>query len=200
MSRVVEFFFDFMSPYSYLAATRVEAVVAPAGASVRYRPCFLPGVLRATGNRGPAEIPAKLAHTFKDLSDWTEALGLPPLQVPATFPFLTTQANRAALVAIDEGQGNAFVRPMFEAIWRDGRDGSDEGVIAEVLTAAGLDAARVLAAASSPALKERLKAATDEAVARGAYGVPTFFLGDEMFVGNDRLDFVARRLARPRAG
>jgi 2-hydroxychromene-2-carboxylate isomerase len=197
MSRVVEFFFDFMSPYSYLAATRVEAVAAAHGARVSYRPCFLPGILRATGNRGPAEIPAKLAHTFKDLSDWTDALGLPPIRVPETFPFLTTQANRAALVAVDEGRGGAFVRPMFEAIWRDGRDGSDEAVLSEVLTAAGLDAPKVLALASSPPLKDRLKAATDEAVQRGAYGVPTFFVEGEMFVGNDRLDFVARRLARP---
>jgi 2-hydroxychromene-2-carboxylate isomerase len=196
MSRAVEFFFDFMSPYSYLAATRIEAVASASGASVVYRPCFLPGVLRATGNRGPAEIPAKLAHTYKDLLDWTLALGLPPIQVPAAFPFLTTQANRAALVAIDEGRGSPFVRAMFDAIWRDGRDGSDEAVIGEVLQACGLDAQRVLTQASSPACKERLKAATDEAVQRGAFGVPTFFVEGEMFVGNDRLDFVARRLGR----
>jgi 2-hydroxychromene-2-carboxylate isomerase len=196
MNGQVEFFFDFMSPYSYLAATRIEAVVGAAGGAVVYRPCFLPGLLKATGNRGPAEIPAKLAYTFKDLSDWARALNLPPIRVPETFPFLTTQASRAALVAIDEGQGPAFVRAMFDAIWRDGKNGADEAVIGEVLSACGLEGPRVLALASSQGLKDRLKAATDEAMQRGAFGVPTFFAKGEMFVGNDRLDFVAKRLQR----
>lgn len=194
MSGAVEFFFDFMSPYSYLASTRVEAMVQPA--AVVWRPCFLPGILRATENRGPAEIPAKLAHLMKDLNDWSEHLGLPPIRLPETVPFLATQANRCALVALDEGKGAAFIKAMFRAIWCEGRSASDGQVIAEVLTAAGLDAASVLAQAATPALKDRLKAATEEAVARGAYGVPAFFIGEELFMGNDRLDFVARRLVK----
>ncbi|MBM4778044.1 MAG: 2-hydroxychromene-2-carboxylate isomerase [Archangiaceae bacterium] len=196
MSGAVEFFFDFMSPYSYLASTRVEAMVHPT--PVVWRPCFLPGILRATENRGPAEIPAKLAHLMKDLNDWTEHLGLPPVRLPETVPFLATQANRCALVALDEGKGGPFITAMFRAIWRDGRSASDPQVLSEVLTSAGLDAAKVLDLAAGQPMKERLKAATDEAVSRGAFGVPAFFIGDEMFVGNDRLDFVVRRLARAR--
>lgn len=192
MSGAVEFFFDFMSPYSYLASTRIEAMVQPSG--VVWRPCFLPGLLRATDNRGPAEIPAKLAHLMKDLNDWSEHLGLPPIRLPETVPFLATQANRCALVALDEGKGAEFIKPMFRAIWCQGRSANDGQVIAEVLTAAGLDAASVLTQAATPALKDRLRAATEEAVARGAYGVPAFFVGDELFMGNDRLDFVVRRL------
>lgn len=197
MSGTVEFFFDFMSPYSYLASTRVEAMVGAAEGTVRWRPCYLPGLLRATGNVGPGQIPAKGAYAFKDLLDWTEHLGMPPLIVPETFPFAAAQADRCALVALDEGKGPAFSKAMFAAIWRDGKDPNDAAVVAEVLTACGLDAAAVAAKAASPELKERLKAETDEAVRRGAYGVPTFFVGDEMFVGNDRLDFVVRRLQRP---
>lgn len=196
MSGAVEFFFDFMSPYSYLASTRVEAMVHPT--PVIWRPCFLPGILRATENRGPAEVPAKLAHLMKDLNDWTEHLGLPPVRLPETVPFLATQANRCALVALDEGKGVPFIKAMFRAIWRDGRSASDSQVLSDVLTSEGLDAARVLELAASQPLRDRLKAATEEAVSRGAFGVPAFFVGDEMFIGNDRLEFVVRRLTKVR--
>ncbi|MBL8922785.1 MAG: 2-hydroxychromene-2-carboxylate isomerase [Myxococcaceae bacterium] len=195
MARLVEFFFDFMSPYSYLAATRVEAMVGPAGGEVGWRPCFLPAVLKATGNQGPGENPVKLPYVMKDVVAWAELLGLPPLVIPEGFPFLATQADRCALVALDEGKGPAFCKAMFNTIWRDGRT-PDEAAISDVLGAVGLDAAKVHALASSQPLKDRLRANTDEAVRRGAFGVPAFFVGDELFMGNDRLDFVVRALAR----
>ncbi len=198
MSTAVEFFFDFMSPYSWLAATRIEAMVAPVGGEVVWRPCFLPAILKATANRGPAEIPAKLAYVTKDLVDWCRFLGLPEFGLPEGFPFLATQADRCALVAADRGKAGPFARAMFDAIWKERRDATSPEVIGAVLGAVGLDADEVLALASSPELKNRLRAASDEAVGRGAFGVPTFFVGDEMFVGNDRLDFVVRRLATRR--
>lgn len=194
MAQQVDFYFDFMSPYSYLASTRIEAMVGGAGGTVSWRPCFLPALLKATDNRGPGQIPAKLAWTMKDVVDWAEFLGLPPVKVPDTFPFLATQANRCALVALDEGKGPAFCVEMFAAIWRDGIDPNDPAALAEVLRKVGLDPERVLPLATSQPLKDRLRASSDEAVQRGAFGVPTFFIGDEMFVGNDRLDFVVRRL------
>ncbi len=194
MSGQVEFFFDFMSPYSYLASTRVEAMVGGAGASVSWRPCFLPALLKATDNRGPGQIPAKIPWVMKDLADWADFLGLPPVKIPDTFPFLATQANRCALVAIDEGKCAAFCVAMFAAIWRDGLDPNDPVVLGDVLSQVGLDAERVLPLAASQPLKDRLKADSEDAVRRGAFGVPTFFIGEEMFVGNDRLDFVVRRL------
>lgn len=198
MSTPVEFFFDFMSPYSYLAATRVEAMVAPVGGEVVWRPCFLPAILRATDNRGPAEIPAKLAYITKDLVEWCRVLGLPEFGLPEGFPFLATQADRCALVAGDRGKAGPFSRAMFDAIWKERRDATSPEVIGVVLRSVGLDADEVLALASSPELKTRLRTVSDEAVARGAFGVPTFFVGDEMFVGNDRLDFVVRRLRAAR--
>lgn len=194
MSGQVEFFFDFMSPFSYLASTRVEAMVGAAGGSVSWRPCFLPAILKATDNRGPGQIPAKIPWVVKDLADWADFLGLPPVKIPDTFPFLTTQANRCALVANDEGKGAAFCLAMFAAIWRDGLDPNDPLVLSAVLRAVGLDAERVLPLAASQPLKDRLKAESEDAVRRGAFGVPTFFIGEEMFVGNDRLDFVVRRM------
>lgn len=196
MSGQVEFFFDFMSPYSYLASTRVEAMVGAAGGSVSWRPCFLPALLKATDNRGPGQIPAKLPWVVKDVADWADFLGLPPLKIPDSFPFLATQANRCALVALDEGKGPAFCVAMFAAIWRDGLDPNDPAVLGDVLRKVDLDADRVLPLAASQPLKDRLRAESEDAVRRGAFGVPTFFIGDEMFVGNDRLDFVVRRLTR----
>lgn len=195
MARQVEFFFDFMSPYSYLASTRVEAMVGAAGGEVVWRPCFLPAILKATGNQGPGENPFKLPYVLKDVVAWAEHLGLPPLMVPEGFPFLATQADRCALVALDEGKGPAFCKAMFSAIWRDGRT-PDEAATSGVLAAVGLDAPRVQALAASQPLKDRLRANTDEAVRRGAFGVPAFFVGDELFMGNDRLDFVVRALGR----
>jgi 2-hydroxychromene-2-carboxylate isomerase len=194
MSGHVEFFFDFMSPFSYLASTRVEAMVGGQGGVVSWRPCFLPAILKATDNRGQGQIPAKIPWVLKDLANWAEFLEIPPVRVPDTFPFLATQANRSALVAIDEGKGATFCVAMFAAIWRDGRDPNDSSVLADVVRSVGLDAEMVLARAASQPLKDRLKAQSEEAVRRGAFGVPTFFIGDEMFVGNDRLDFVVRRL------
>lgn len=194
--RTVEFFFDFMSPYSYLAATRVEALLAPVGGMVAWRPCLLPAILKATENRGPAEIPAKLPYLAKDLERWCELLGLPAFGLPEGFPFLATQANRCAIVAADRGKGGVFARAMFDVIWRDRRDATSAEVIGEVLERTGFDAAEVMTLASAPELKNRLRAASDEAVTRGAFGVPAFFVGTELFIGNDRLDFVVRHLAR----
>lgn len=195
MARRVEFFFDFMSPYSYLASTRVEAMVGGVGGEVVWRPCFLPGVLKATGNQGPGENAVKLPYVVKDVVAWAEHLGLPPLLIPDGFPFLATQADRCALVAVDEGRGPAFCKAMFSAIWRDGRT-PDEAAISDVLSAVGLDPATVHALAATQPLKDRLRANTDEAARRGAFGVPAFFVGDELFMGNDRLDFVVRALQR----
>lgn len=186
----MELYFDLMSPYSYLASTRVEPMVEAAGGEVVWRPCFLPGLLTATGNRGPAEIPAKASWVIKDLGDWTKALGLPPVTIPETFPFLAAQADRCALVAADEGKGGAFAKAAFVAIWRDGRDANDPAMLDEVLSSVGLEGPAVRARAASAELKARLRDETARAVERGAFGVPTFFVEDELFVGNDRLDFV----------
>jgi len=195
MARTVEFFFDFISPYSYLASTRVEAMAKRVGATVRWRPFFLPGVMKATGNHGPTSIPAKAAWVWKDVQDWSKYLGLPPMVLPETFPFLATQANRVALVMDEKGRIREFAEPTFRRIWVEGHDVSDPATLAAILTGLGEDPAPILERAQSQELKDRLRANTDEAVQRGAFGAPTFFVGDELFVGNDRLDFVERALA-----
>jgi 2-hydroxychromene-2-carboxylate isomerase len=187
----LEFFYDFTSPYRYLASTQVEAVAARAGAAVRWRPFLLGGVFKATGNRAPLETPAKGRHMLVDLQRWARRLGV-PLRFPGTFPIPTVLALRCALAAEAHGRLVPFSQAVFRAAWADGQDVSSPEVLAGLADAVGLDGAALVAAA--PGFKEALVRNTAEAVERGAFGAPTFFVGQDLFVGNDRLDFVEAAL------
>lgn len=188
----LEFFYDFVSPYSYLASTRVEAEAARVGGTVRFRPFLLGGVFHATGNKAPIEIAAKGRHMVTDLGRWARRLGV-PFAWPARFPVLTVLPLRAAFAAEKAGQLVPYTHALFRAYWADGRDISDPAVVQDAATKAGLDGAALVAAA--PDYKDALKAQTQEAVDRGSFGAPTFFVGQELFVGNDRLDFAVEALA-----
>jgi len=188
----LEFFYDFVSPYSYLASTRVEAEVARVGGTVRFRPFLLGGVFNATGNKAPIENPAKARHLATDLGRWAKRLGV-PFAWPSQFPLLTVLPLRAAFAAEKAGLLVPYTHAMFRAYWAEGRDISSPAVVQEVATKAGLDGAALVAEA--PNHKDALKAQTQEAVDRGSFGAPTFFVGQEMFIGNDRLDFAIEALA-----
>ena len=193
MPKTLQFYFDLMSPYSYLAATQVEAVVARTSGSLKWRPVYLPGVFKATGNTGPTAVMAKAMYTLKDLNDWAQWLKLRPMVLPSTFPFIAAQADRVALM-LDEALVGRFVRHLGARIWHDGADCSQPEVLAEAISAVGADPVATMASAQTQEAKDRLRASTDELVERNGYGVPTFFIGDEMFVGNDRLHFVERAM------
>lgn len=186
----LEFFYDFTSPYSYLASTQVEAVAARAGASLRWRPFLLGGVFKATGNRAPIETVAKGRHMWVDLERWARRLQV-PLRRPRTFPVPTILALRAALAAPAERLPEA-THALFRAVWVEDREVGDPAVLAAVLGEAGLPGAALVAAA--PDQKAALVAQTQEAVDRGSFGAPSFFVGEQLFVGNDRLDFVEAAL------
>lgn len=189
--KALEFFYDFVSPYSYLASTRVEALARRTGATLRWRPFLLGGVLKATENKAPADTPAKYRHLKIDLARWARRLGV-PLAWPERHPFPTVLAMRCALVAEARGALVAFTHAAFRAAWAEGRDLTSPDVLSAIASSIGLDGASLVAAA--PEQKAALVAQTEEAVRRGAFGAPTFFVGDEMFVGNDRLDFVEEAL------
>ncbi len=189
----LEFFYDFVSPYSYLASTRVEEIARRAGATVRFRPFLLGGVFKATGNHAPLETAAKLRHMWIDLARWARRLDI-PLKAPNPFPFASILALRAALAADKRGQVVPFTHAVYRAAWGEGRDVASPDALANVLTAAGLDGPGLVAAA--PDFKAALVEQTEEAVRRGAFGAPTYFVGEDMFVGNDRLDFVEEALRR----
>ena len=193
MSRRLEYFFDYVSPFSYLADTQIPALAERAKAEVLYRPMLLGGVFKATGNQAPVNIPAKGKYMSTELGRWTKRYGVRFTFNP-TFPINTVGLMRAALVTIQEGSFRAYHDAIFRAMWRDSMNLGDEGVVREVIEKAGLDANRILERTQEPAIKEQLKAATAEAVQRGAFGAPSIFVGDELFWGCDRLDFVEEAL------
>jgi 2-hydroxychromene-2-carboxylate isomerase len=189
--KTLEFFYDFVSPYSYLASTRVEELVRRTGAELSWRPFLLGGVLKATGNKAPADTPAKYRHLKVDVDRWARRLRV-PLAFPERHPFSTVLAMRCALAAEARGNLAPFTHAAFRAAWVEGRDLTSPEVLSGVALSVGLDGASLVAAA--PDYKAALTSQTEEAVRRGAFGAPTFFVGEEMFVGNDRLDFVEQAL------
>lgn len=194
MQKTLEFFFDLLSPFSYLASTQVEAVCARTGAALAWKPFLLGAVFKATENASPLNNPHKAAYLLKDLQRWADHYGLPPFTFPSEFPFRVVDADRLVLVAAEQGKAGAFARAAFDAIWAGGKDLGKPEALAPVLTSVGMDPAISLERAGSVEIKDALKRNGEEAVARGAFGAPTFFIGDEMYLGNDRLAFVERAL------
>lgn len=196
MTREVEFFFDVGSPASYLAATQLPRICQQTSATLTYRPMLLGGVFQATGNASPAAIPAKGRYVFADLERHARSYGVPFKRNPH-FPINTLLLMRGAIaMQLKHAERfHAYLDAVFRAIWVDGRDMNDASVVAGVLHEAGIDAAMVMAEITDPEVKAALKATTEEAVARGVFGAPSFFVGDAMFFGQDRLEFVRQALA-----
>ena len=196
MGKQVEFYFDFGSPYSYLAYTQLPAIAAACGAQVAWRPMLLGGVFKATGNHSPVEIPAKGKWLQRDLQRWAARYGAVFRQNPH-FPVNTLVLMRGAAGLQMRGMDfDRYVATIFHAMWEEPRNLGEPAELAAVLRQAGFDADDFLALVNDAAVKEQLKKNTEEAVARGVFGAPTFFVGEEMFWGQDRLDFVAEALAR----
>lgn len=185
----VDFWYEFASTYSYPAAMRVEGVARAAGVELRWRPFLLGPIFGAQGwNDSPFNIyPAKGRYMWRDLARICEAEGL-ALQEPLRFPQNGLKAARLALLGAEEDWGPAFTRAVYEANFAARKDISDDTVLDAILRELGLDAAALMAQANAPEHKERLKAQTNEAAARGLFGAPSFTVGDELFWGNDRLE------------
>lgn len=197
MPKRVEFYFDFISPAAYLAWTQLPHVCADTGATLVYKPMLLGGVFQATGNSAPITVPLKGSYLFVDLSRFAQRYAV-PFELNPHFPFNTVVLMRmaVALVEREDARFAAFCDAIFKAIWADAKALGDPEVLAAVLTQAGLDPEELLALASEPDVKNALKAATEAAVARGVFGAPTMFVGEQMFWGQDRLDFVREALSR----
>ena len=195
MSTAIEFYFDVGSPAAYLAWTQLPAIARAAGAEIEYRPFLLGGVFQATGNRSPMEVPAKGQYMQDDLQRFAKRYGVPFRHNPH-FPINTLTLMRGALglQMRDPLRMVPYVDAVYRAIWVDGKNMNDPATVAGVLQQAGFDPDKLLALAQDPAVKDELKVVTQEAVARGAFGAPTFFVGDQMFWGQDRLDFVKEAL------
>ena len=193
----VEYFFDYVSPFAYLADTQLPALAQRTGAEIVHRPFFLGGVMQATKNSPPITVPNKGRYMFVEIQRWAKRYGVPANPNPH-FPVNTLTAMRVAVAALGEPRFGDLHRALFRAVWVDGKNLADEAVLEATVAAAGLDAAALLPRAKEQAAKDALRRNTEEAVERGAFGAPTFFVGDEMFWGNDRLDFVEEALGGQR--
>ena len=188
-----EYFFDYVSPFAYLADTQLPALLQRTGAEIVYRPFLLGGVMQATKNSPPINVPSKGKHMFTDLNRWAKRYRV-ELNPSPHFPVNTLHAMRAAVAALGDPRFGDFHRAMFRAVWVEGRNLGDEAELRAAIDAAGLDGAALLARSKEADVKDALRRNSDEAVERGAFGAPTFFVGDEMFWGNDRLDFLEEAL------
>jgi 2-hydroxychromene-2-carboxylate isomerase len=196
MARSVEYFFDFGSPTSYLAWTQLPKIAAETGAEIVWRPMLLGGVFKATGNASPVTVPAKGRWMNGDILRWAKRYGV-PFRFNPHFPIntLTLMRGAAGLQMRQPDDLMRYLEVVHRAMWESPVNLGDPAVLADTLAAAAFDAEAFMALVTDPEVKARLVANTEEAVARGAFGAPTFFVGDAMFFGQDRLDFVREALA-----
>jgi 2-hydroxychromene-2-carboxylate isomerase len=196
MRKSVHFFFDVGSPASYLAWTQLPGLCVQYEADLLYRPMLLGGVYQATGHASPATIPVKGRYTQMDYERHARRYGV-PLKGNPHFPIITLFLMRAVTgVQLRQPERlQELLACVFKGLWIDALDLNQPQLTADVLAGGGFDPAEIDRLTQDPATKAALKATTEEAVQRGAFGAPTIFVGDEMFFGQDRMDFVREALA-----
>ena len=196
MNKTLEFFFDLGSPTTYLAYTQLPGICAETGSQLAYQPILLGGIFKATGNASPITIAAKGRYMLQDLARYAKRYGV-PLTFNPHFPINTLTLMRA-VTGIQLHQPERFIDfidCLFRALWVDGRNLGDPPVVAQVLAEHGFDPAQVLELTQDEAVKDALKHKTEEAIARGVFGAPSLFVGQQLFFGQDRLDFVREALS-----
>lgn len=196
MSKTVEFYFDLGSPATYLAYTQLPKICAQTGSQLTYIPMLLGGVFKATGNASPAMIPAKGRYMFQDLDRYAKRYNV-PLKYNPHFPINTLMLMRA-VTGVQLRQPErflAFIDCLFTALWVEGRSLDDPATVAAVLKENDFDPNEVLALTADEEVKAALKENTEKAVQRGVFGAPSMFIDNQLFFGQDRLDFVLEALS-----
>jgi 2-hydroxychromene-2-carboxylate isomerase len=193
MPKTFDFFYDLGSPYSYLASTQLAGVEQRTGAKARLFPVTLGGLRKSTGHQLPP--PQQLKYMSEDTARWAQEYGV-PMQIPRAFPVSTIQALRACIAADRQGKGEDAMHVLFSTYWAEGEDISQAPVIEGALKNAGLDGTALVAQTEQQEIKDALRKNTDLALARGVFGVPTIFVGERSFWGNDRLRFAEAELRR----
>jgi len=196
--RRIEFYFDCSSPWTWLAFEQALKLFPPTLASIEWKPILVGGVFNAVNPSVYAArenpVPAKLAYARKDLQDWARYVGI-EIGQPPVFPVNSVKAMRGAFVALEHDLLVPYARNVFRRYWTDLADISQDAVLGSIVEETGLDRADFFARIGQQAYKDRLRANTEELIARGGFGSPTLFLdGDDMYFGNDRLVLLRQRL------
>jgi 2-hydroxychromene-2-carboxylate isomerase len=198
VTKSFEFLFDFGGPNSYLAHKVLPDMCARTGAEAVYVPILLGGLFKLTNNQAPliryAETPAKRDYEMLEFDRFVRANAL-PFRMNPHFPINSMLLMRGAVAAKRQGCLMPYVEVIMTAMWEEGDNTGDEAVVRRVLDGGGLDADALVAACNDPEVKSELAANTEKAAARGAFGVPTFFVGEDMFWGKERLGQVEAALA-----
>ena len=195
MPKTLEFFFDVVSPASYLAWTQIPGIVEKTGANVIYRPMFLPGVFEKAGSESPITVPAKGKWVFEDFVRHASLYNV-PFQMNRKFPQSSVYAMRGLNAYREQPEFKALGDGFFNAMWVNDQDINDPEIVEKLVLNADIDIAEYLKKMSDPEVKKSLFDVTDEAVSRGVFGAPTFFIGETMHWGQDRLNFVEEDLLR----
>ena len=194
MSKTLEFYFDFGSPTAYLAHKRLGQLAEQYDLEVVYRPMLLGGVFKASGNNSPVAVPAKGKYMLEtDLPRFAKRYGA-PLNFNPHFPINTLNLMRGVIAAERLDCVEPYVNAMFDAVWVDGKNMGDPEVVAAALADTGLDVTALLELSQDAEVKAELISRTEEAVARGCFGAPSMFMEDDLYFGQDRLDFVEEAL------
>ena len=190
----LDFYFDFGSPASYLAYKRIRQLESQYDLTVHWMPMLLGGVFKATGNVSPVTVPAKGNYMVnQDFPRFAKRYGV-PMQFNPYFPINTLNLMRGAVAAQSEGVFDTYADAVFDAMWQQAIDLGQVDAVVRTLQEAGLDAMSLLALTQEDVIKQTLIANTNQAVDRGVFGAPTMFVGDEMYFGQDRLDWIEDHL------
>ena len=196
MTRAIEFYFDFLSPYSYLANTQLPALARQHGAEIVYKPFQILELMKLVGNRPTTiECKNKLRYAGADLRRWAGKYGVSLHRNPHQNKVDSAQLLRGALIASDDGQAAPYASALFGELWNGERDLGQTTEVIAALNRAGLNGVKLFERAASADVVARLDDATAAAAERGVFGAPSYIVGGELFFGNDRLDFVAAALA-----
>jgi len=197
--KTLDFIFDFASPNAYYAYRVLPEMLARTGATVNLIPCLLGGIFKATGNQAPMTafggIKGKLDYEALESERFVKKHGLTKFRMNPHFPVNSLLAMRGMTAALIDGVGPAYVDTVLAGFWEEGLKMDDPAVFKAALDSAGLDGAALVARTQDPEVKQKLIATTEAAVARGVFGIPTFFVGDEMFFGKERLGQVEEELS-----
>mgnify|MGYP000143091187 FL=1 len=191
----VEFYFDLGSPYSYLAYYRLLQIAEQQEIQIVYKPILLGGVFKATGNRSPIEVPVKGVYSILDMQRWAEYYQI-PMQMNPHFPMNTLTLMRilTGVQLLHLEKFEQVLKLLFDAMFGTPQNLNEPTVLAEVLKPSGFSVEDIMSMVQSDVVKQKLITETEQAIQRGIFGAPTFFVGDEMYWGQDRLHFVEQAL------